>query len=101
MRFLPEDIVTMLAEYEKEHHTGMDMQAAAQELYRVTGGYPYLVSCLCKKLDETGMGWDAADLWMAVRDLLKEQNTLFDDVIKNIQNHPEFAKLAEQLAFYF
>ena len=64
IRFLPEDIVTMLAEYEKEHHTGMDMQAAAQELYRVTGGYPYLVSCLCKKLDETGMGWDAADLWM-------------------------------------
>lgn len=100
MRFLPEDIVTMLAEYEKEHHTGMDMQAAAQELYRVTGGYPYLVSCLCKKLDETGMGWDAADLWMAVRDLLKEQNTLFDDVIKNIQNHPEFARLAEQLAVF-
>lgn len=97
MSFLPEDIGTMLKEYEEEHHTGMDIQTMADDLYEVTGGYPYLVSCLCKKLDKTGACWNTADLRTAVRDLLKEQNTLFEDVIKNIRNHPEFSKLAEQL----
>ena len=31
-------------------HTGMHRQQIAEELYFYTGGYPYLVSCLCKNL---------------------------------------------------
>lgn len=100
MSFLPEDIKTMLLEYEKEHHTNMDIPTMAEKLYEVTGGYPYLVSCLCKRLDETGSKWNQAELRAAVRDLLKESNTLFEDVIKNLQNNPGFSKLAEQLVIY-
>ena len=32
-----------------------------------------------------------------MKELLKSNNTLFDDVIKNIRNHPEFSDLAEQI----
>ncbi len=100
MSFSPEDIASMLKAYEEIHHIGMDMPAMAESLYEVTGGYPYLVSCLCKKLDEGGSKWSPAQLRMAVRDLLKEQNTLFEDVIKNIRNYPEFSQLAEQLVVH-
>lgn len=97
MSFSPEDILTMLTEYENEHSTGMNMLQMAEELYFYTSGYPYLVSCLCKKLDELGLDWTKQNLHSAVHSLLKEKNTLFEDVIKNIRNHPDFSSLAEQL----
>lgn len=100
MSFLPADIETMLLEYEKDHRTGMEIYTMAKEIYEITGGYPYLVSCLCKKLDESGAEWNRTNLQLAVRDFLKEPNPLFEDVIKNLQNHPGFSKLAEQLLLH-
>ncbi len=95
--FSPKDIASMLLSYEKEHCTGMNIGEMAGELFGYTGGYPYLVSCLCKKLDERALDWDVQGLRVTVRDLLKERNTLFEDVIKNIRNHRAFAGLVEQL----
>lgn len=97
MSFCVADIVTMLEDYEKDHHTVMDKEEMANHLYGYTGGYPYLVSCLCKRLDERATAWNEENLRNIVRDLLKEQNTLFEDVIKNIRNNQEFANLMEQL----
>ena len=42
----------MLAEYEKDYHTGMDIDTMAGMIYDYTSGYPYLVSWLCKCIDE-------------------------------------------------
>lgn len=97
MSFTPEDISTMLKGYEADHRTGMDLRRISEELYRYTGGYPYLVSCLCKKMDENAGEWTTHGVRVAVRDLLKEKNTLFEDVIKNIRNHQAFSALAEQV----
>lgn len=97
MSFSPADIAAMLRIYEADHHTGMDIERMSEEIYVYTGGYPYLVSCLCKKIGEKGTCWDMEGLRMAVRDLMKERNTLFEDVIKNIRNNHEFSDLAEQL----
>lgn len=97
MNFHPEDIATMLEDYEADHRTGMDLRRISEELYRYTGGYPYLVSCLCKKMDENAGEWTIQGICGAVRDLLKEKNTLFEDVIKNIRNHQDFSDLVEQL----
>jgi hypothetical protein len=52
MSFSPEDIAGMLAEYEEDYHTGMDIPQMAQFLYASTSGYPYLVSRLCLFMDE-------------------------------------------------
>ena len=44
MSFNVSQITNMLGEYEKEHHTGMDILQMAEEIYQYTAGYPVLVS---------------------------------------------------------
>lgn len=95
MGLAAEEISSMLQEYEADCHTGMNIADMAQELSAYTGGYPFLVSCLCKKIDEEQLDWTPAGLQKAVNGLLHSTNTLFDDLIKNLENHPDFRKLAE------
>lgn len=52
MNFSIEDIAGMLAEYEKDHQTGMDIFVMVGFLFDYTCGYPFLVSLICKLLDE-------------------------------------------------
>lgn len=42
----------MLREYENDYHTGMDIERIAEMLYDYTSGYPFLVSRICKLIDE-------------------------------------------------
>lgn len=97
MSFSPTDIQGMLEVYEQDHHTGMELECVANLLYEYSSGYPFLVSALCKKLDEEAYSWTTAGVRCAVRDFLKESNTLFDDVIKNIRNNQAFSNLVEQI----
>ena len=69
MSFCPEEIASMLAEYENDHHTGMDIAAVSGEIYYFTGGYPFLVSRICQCIDEEpggdrvmGSGWTTGDV---------------------------------------
>lgn len=83
MSFSAKQIAAMLEEYEADHHSGMDIQIMAEEIYRYTSGYPYLVSAICKLLDEAlpGNSWldDPSEVWSqkgiaeAVKHLLVEQ----------------------------
>ena len=52
MSFSKKDITGMLKEYENDYHTGMDIDTIARLIYDYTSGYPYLVSWLCKCIDE-------------------------------------------------
>ena len=52
MDFSAEQIEQMLRDYEDDWNTGMDVAAVAQCVYGYTSGYPYLVSAICKLLDE-------------------------------------------------
>lgn len=52
MSFSQKQIAVMLGEYEADRQTGMDVPAVAEEIYQYTSGYPYLVSTICKILDE-------------------------------------------------
>lgn len=52
MSFSIQDIAGMLEEYENDHHTGMCIEEMAQAIYDYTSGYPFLVSRLCKFMDE-------------------------------------------------
>ena len=96
MSFSAEDIAGMLEEYEQDHGTGMDIMAMAQRIYDYTSGYPYLVSRLCKLMDERVGGggeyprkcqvWTKAGFLEAIRLLMGERNTLFDSLVGKIQN---------------
>ena len=60
MSFTKKDIVGMLREYEEDRHTGMDVDEMAGLLSDYTAGYPFLVSRLCKLMDEeVGEDWRA------------------------------------------
>lgn len=68
MTFHPEEIAQMLGDYENDRHTGMDIKAISEEIYRYTNGYPFLVSYICKLIDEQFSGqWDADGILRAVK----------------------------------
>ena len=109
MSFSAKQIAAMLREYETDHHTGMEVEAVAEYLYQYTSGYPYLVSALCKIIDEKLLLQDAfADehsIWTmegieaAVRIILRMKATLFDSMIKHITEYPELKELLYAMLF--
>jgi len=52
MSFSAPEIATMLNEYEKDHKTGMNIEAISKEIRTYTNGYPFLVSRICQRIDE-------------------------------------------------
>lgn len=109
MSFSARDISSMLKEYEADHHTGMDMEAVSREMYDYTGGYPYLVSRICQLLDtkicnmkgfeEPSKLWTEEGIAQAVKVLLNESNTLFDDLRKKMEDYPDLRKLLSEMLF--
>jgi len=97
MSFSPDEIATMLQEYESDHHTGMNIQAVSEHLFKYTSGYPFLVSLLCQYIHDGKLSWSKASVDTVATRALTAQNTLFDDVIKNLQNHQNFARLVERI----
>lgn len=98
---LPE-ISSMLRAYREERDISFETEELAEEIYRYTGGYPFLVSLLCLWLDERlpeilelPEYWTKEGIRAAVREILKGTNTLFDDVVKNIENNDGFKRLVE------
>ena len=88
----------MLTEYEHDHHTGMDVPQIARAIYDYTSGYPYLVSRICKLIDEN-CSWCRTGVSEAVRMILKSSNTLFDDMQKKILDYPELKRMIYSILF--
>lgn len=100
MSFSPAEIKTMLQEYEKDYHTGMDMDAISNELYFYTSGYPFLVSRLCKWIDEEGdKVWTVKNVQKAENELMHTPCTLFDDLAKNYENYSDLQKMIDGILF--
>ena len=93
MAFSSDEIATMLVEYEKERSTGMDVIAVSNEIYSYTNGYPFMVSRLCQIIHEEGGGWDIYGVRLAVAVLLREDNQLFKDMAKNLDNNQKLYEL--------
>ena len=91
MTFHPEEIAQMLDDYENDVHTGMDIEAVSEEIYKYTSGYPYMVSAICKIIDERlEAEWTLDNVQKAVKIISKGENvTLLDDLSKNLENIPE------------
>lgn len=109
MSFSKNDIAGMISDYENDHHTGMNIEKVSGLLYDYTSGYPFLVSRLCKimdeKLAETEMFNNPKDVWTregvseAVKTLLSEKNTLFESLIGKLNDYPELKDLIFHLLF--
>ena len=109
MSFSADDIAGMLEEYEKDHHTGMDIHAMAHIIYDYTSGYPYLVSWLCKCLDEEIAGsaefpdeesaWTKRGFLEAEKILLNERNTLFESLANKLTEDRDLRNVIYELLF--
>ena len=103
MSFNPKEISTMLNDYKNERACKMNVKAISERLHFWTSGYPFLVSRLCKIIDENiipnrkNMGWSVADVEEAVKYILRENNTLFESIIKNLKNNKDLYVFIQNL----
>lgn len=102
MSFSSKEISTMLKEYCTENSVSMDIDKLSDEIYFFTSGYPFLVSRLCQIIDEKICGgdkksWNIKAVQEAVKMLLEEKNTLFDSLIKNLENNKELYDYIEDI----
>jgi Predicted AAA-ATPase/PD-(D/E)XK nuclease superfamily len=99
MNLYPAEIKPMLDEYVADRGVLMDTQQIAETLFYYTSGYPFLVSKLCKMLDETYLlkEWTAKDVEIAVQQLVRETNTNFETQIKNLENSNELYDLIHKI----
>jgi hypothetical protein len=107
MSFNPKEIQAMLIDYTEETSMMMHQKEIAEKLYYYTSGYPFLVSKLCKIIDEEFMPLSQENnVWLpefvdeAVNKLLMIQNTNFESLIKNLENNPELYELVEQIVLF-
>ncbi|MCP4213937.1 MAG: AAA family ATPase, partial [bacterium] len=106
MDFNCQEISSMLTAYSRDQNIRMDIPAASRKLFYYTSGYPFLVSYLCRLLDEKILpsktsGNDTLtvpDIEVAANRLLKESNTNFDSLIKNLENNGKLYEFIKSIA---
>lgn len=98
MSFSVGEIAEMLDQYSADIGIHMDTHAISEKIRFYTNGYPFLVSWICKWIDERGdRQWNAQNVENAVKELLGNDNTLFDDMIKNIENNKELKQTVTKI----
>ncbi len=109
MSFSADDIAGMLEEYEGEQAVGMDIAGMSELIFDYTAGYPFLVSKLCKLMDEEVPGlehfpdrkaaWTFAGFLEAERMLLADKNTLFESMVNKLYEYPELKEIISTVLF--
>ena len=109
MSFSREEIAGMLDEYEKDYHTGMDVELLAGLIREYTSGYPFLVSRICQLQDEEisvkkeygskKSAWTKKGFLEAVRILLSEKNMLFESLREKLESYQELNSMLYSLLF--
>jgi len=107
MSFNATEIATMLADYSQDRKIEMDIPVISERIYYFTSGYPYLVSKLCKIIDErilpekTSQNWTTDDVDQSFKMITAENytTTIFDDLTKNFENNPELYELIFNIVF--
>lgn len=109
MDFSQPQIAGMLEEYEADYHTGMDVQTVSKEIYDYTSGYPVLVSLICKYIDEdilgksggedAGKAWSKEGVEKAVKQILIDQASLFESMIRHLDEYPSMKQMFQAILF--
>ncbi|MCD8022840.1 MAG: ATP-binding protein [Lachnospiraceae bacterium] len=109
MYFSANDIAGMLKDYETDYQTGMNIQNLADLIFEYTSGYPFLVSDICKIVDEELPGREEfpqkADAWTdngvreAIKRVIKEDNPLYESMMGKLVKYPELKSLLQELLF--
>ena len=106
MSFNAGEIANMLTVYSHDKKIEMDIQAIAEKLYFYTSGYPFLVSKMCKIIDEEILPdknenkWNIDYVDIAYKSITYPaySTTIFDDLFKNLENNPLLFDLVYKVA---
>ncbi|QTA82680.1 PD-(D/E)XK endonuclease-like domain-containing protein [Desulfonema limicola] len=106
LSFAPHEIETMLEDYSRKKNIVPDIAAIAEKLYYYTSGYPWLVSKLCKFIDEDiaakreEKNWTTDDIETAFKMITDESytSTLFDSLAKNLENNRKLYDLVSRIS---
>lgn len=97
------EIESMIIEYCNYNNLKMNSEEIAEKLYYYTSGYPFLVSRMCQIIDEEitseKHNWNKQIIEKSLKSLLRESNTLFDDLFKNLENNKELSDLVFDIVF--
>jgi len=103
LSFNPQEISTMLVDYCNDKQIEMDIPAICQKIHYYTSGYPFLVSKICKEIDEkiiverTEKKWYLNDIEKVIKSILQENNTNFDSLIKNIEHNESLFNMLKNI----
>lgn len=102
MSFNEVEIGTMLEEYAIYNNLELDIEKLSDRIYFLTDGYPFLVSRVCKTIDEkiypdSKSLWSVEDIDKAVKLIIGEVNTLFESIVKNLENNEELYHLVKRI----
>lgn len=90
-------MVLIIDEVDSASNNQVFVDFLAQLIFDYTSGYPLLVSRICKLIDETPLTWDEQGVEEAVKQVLNEQNTLFDDMIKKLNDYPAVSTMLRNM----
>lgn len=109
MGFSARQIAGMVQEYEADHRYGINTEAIAEEIYQYTSGYPYLVSAICKLLDEEIVGngrfetpqatWSKEGVAEAVKVMMNEKSPLFESMTRQFSDYPDMKNMLQAILF--
>lgn len=103
MSFSVSQIEKMIKTYALDYSLNIRTKRIAEDIWDYTGGYPYLVSRLCLYLHElsqsTEDSWSSDAVLKAVNLIVKESNSLFDDLAKKLSDYPRLKEFLEGLLF--
>lgn len=99
MSLSADGIAGMLAEYKADHQLTFDEKVVAQLIRDYTAGYPFLVSRICQIIADEGLSWDKEGVQKAVNEILMERNTLFDNMIKKLDDYPDLKAMLKRILF--
>lgn len=100
LSFSPAEIGTMLEEYRQERQVNLNVAELAEQIFFYTSGYPFLVSRICEIIDtrlDAADKWSGAGVIQAVKLLLREDNTNFSSLIKNVENDPALYEFIQRI----
>jgi len=90
-------------DYINDKKIEMDIEQISKRIYFYTNGYPFLVSRVCKEIDErilptkSTQNWNLEDVEEAVKRIIKEDNTNFQSLVINLEHNKNLFDFVEKL----
>ncbi len=103
LSFTPHEIQEMLTDYKNYKNIDLNAEEISTRIYYYTSGYPFLVSKICKDIDEKILPkreekkWFVSDIEKVIKLLIQENNTNFESLIKNIENNEILYKMMQNI----